>query len=612
MTRIQFDNLSERAGRAVALVFFSTALVVLGGVRTSAQISFDFEQTVFSKPGETVKDHALISVDGTYHIYYTTGNGQSLGYATSPDLRHWTYRDDIIQAGPASWDGRGVWAPSVAFYPYGPGYYLLYYTGVNGVFAQRTCLAMSHVLYKWHKAPELLFTPFHGDTLWIRWNEAEWSNYRDPGFYGEDGTFYLVQTATTKDFRGAIALARSRDYFRWEDAGPLYVHNNWHALESPLLMKRNGVYHLFFTEETVGGVSHMSSDSLRNGWSILNRSIIDAGHAAEILDLGADRYLLSRHTSYTSAAGPVSTIRIDTLEWNGNEPSVKMTDPLDGWTVLWGNAFDHQPIFGNNPRYRGEDTMQVGFEGDWWIGTYESFAGPLSDTEPGAFQGDAARGAIRSSTFTIAGASMRLLVGGGAYSDSCYVALCDAPSGAVLLGETGKNRNLMDERLWDLAPYRGRDVYLLIVDNCSSPFGHINVDGIEERPTPVGPPHDGGDAHRVPDKGTRRFNRESLGSPVRDGARRQPNAITSRPNPFNPETEIIGRGSPGAAMILTIYDAAGRELDSFPVRAGADGTATIRWNGRDRSGTLLPSGVYFAALEERGRSKAVAKLVLAR
>ena len=106
---------------------------------------------------------------------------------------------------------------------------------------------------------------------------------------------------------------------------------------------------------------------------------------------------------------------------------------------------------------------------------------------PGEIQGESARGAIRSEKFIVMGSSMRLLVGGGNYPDSCYVALCDAANGAILCRETGKNTDRMDERFWDLTPYRGRLAYLTIVDNCVSPFGHINVDGIEERTIDVLP-----------------------------------------------------------------------------------------------------------------------------
>lgn len=601
------DRFSGR-GEAAVVLLIVLAFLCVGAARGSATIRYDFEQPVFFKPGETVKDHSLILVDGVFHLYYTTGTGLTLGHATSIDLLHWTPQGDVIESGPSAWDSAAVWAPSVVYYPQGRGCWLMYYAGVNNSYAQRTCLALSTDLNQWSKASPLLFTPFHGDTLWTQWKENEWSNYRDPGFYRENGTCYLVQTAQTKDLKGAIGLARSIDYFHWADAGPLYLHDNWHALESPFLMKRNGRYHLFFTEETVGGVSHMSSSSLTSGWSILDRSIIDEGHAAEILNLGSDRYLISRHTSYSSAAGLVATIRIDTLRWDGDEPVVDMLPPLRGWIELWGIAFDHQPVFGDNPRYRGDDTTRVGYEGNSWIGTYESFAGPLTGTEPGAFQGDGPTGALRSPTFTVTGRSMRLLVGGGGYPDSCYVALCDAETGAVLFKETGRNRDLMDERWWDLSRLVGRAVYILIVDNSSSSFGHINVDGIEERAASV--PGSGGFTP-VPDKGLRRFSKQSPRSPEGPGPA-APNAIQSRPNPFNPSTEITGLGAPGATLVIAIYDVSGRELNEMSARAGNEGRASVLWNGRDKSGRTLPSGVYFAALKVGGRVTAVTKLILAR
>ena len=232
------------------------------------------------------------------------------------------------------------------------------------------------------------------------WYENKWSNYRDPGFFKENGTCYMVHTAHTWAWKGAIALATSTDYFTWHDAGPIYVADNWHAIESVFLMKRNGRYHLFFTEETTEGISHMSSDSLRSGWNIATRTIIDLGAASEVLDLGDDRYIISRHTKYTTAAEPVSSIRFDTLGWYGDQPHVQMTNLLGGWTILWGTAFDRQPVFGDNPRYRGDFVTTIGFEGNWWIGTYERFNGPISGPMPGGHPGESARGAIRSETFS--------------------------------------------------------------------------------------------------------------------------------------------------------------------------------------------------------------------
>jgi hypothetical protein len=602
--------MSPRAIHAGFLLCIAAAVVAAPAIARSA-VAFDFEGPVFYGPGETVKDHALMREGGTFHLYYITTDQRSFGYATSADLRHWTKHGDVLRAGPDACDAEAIWAPSIAYYPYGPGYFLMFYTGVNAAYAQRTCLAMSHIPEQWNKASDLLFTPFHGDTSWMAWDETAWSNYRDPGFFRENGTSYLVHCAHTRDWKGAIALARSDDFFTWRDAGPIYVHGDWHALESPFLMKRNGKYHLFFTEETVGGVSHMASDSLRSGWNIVQRTIIDGGHAAEVLDLGGDAYVISRHTSYASAAGSVSTIRFDTLGWNGDEPAVEFAPPLAGWTILRGDAFDHQPVFGNNPRFRGDDSTETGFEGNWWIGTSERFNGPLTGTSPGDSQGDGARGAIRSRDFTVTGLSMRLLVGGGDYPDSCYVALLDSRSGEILFRETGRNRDLMDERIWNLAPYRGRTVCLEIVDDCGSPFGHINVDGIEERMVPAGPTPDG---DRIPSKSKRDRIATADGlDRAATTARPQAEAmLTCSPNPFNPATELSILSAPNASIAVSIYDIAGRERSRLEARTDARGEALVRWTGEDRRGAPLPSGVYFAVLRDGARIAARLKLVIAR
>ena len=602
------------------LLLIAVAAVLAPG-NARSMVAYDFEGPVYYRPGEIVKDHSLILVDGTFHLYFivvkNTGE-KSFGHATSSDLTHWTRQPDVLFAGPEAWDASAIWAPTMVRYPPDPRFYIMYYTGVNAYWAQRMSFAVTSDFSSFLKAPSASYPPFHGDTSWMYWYENQWSNYRDPGFYEEDGTCYMVHTAHTLSWKGAIALATSTDYFTWHDAGPLCVFDSWHAIESVFLMKRNDRYHLFFTEETIEGISHMSSDSLRSGWNIATRTVIDLGAASELLDLGNDHHIFSRHTKYVTAAEPVSSIRFDTLGWYGDQPHVRMTNLLGGWTKLWGIAFDHQPVFGNNPRFRGDFTTTVGYEGNWWIGTYERFDGPISGPLPGAIQGEKARGAIRSQEFTVMGSSMRLLVGGGDYPDSCYVALCDATTGAILCRETGKNTDRMDERFWNLIPYRGKSVYLTIVDNCVSSFGHINVDGIEERLTDA-PSIDGGGGST----GKSRYDGSQLSSgriaepgDLPAGATGAPArvspSLSSSPNPFNPETEIRARSEPGEIVTVSIYDVAGRSLCDLEARTDASGEARIRWNGVDHRGTTLRSGVYLAVLRSGGRILASAKLVLAR
>jgi hypothetical protein len=493
----------------------------------------------------------------------------------------------------------------------GSGNYLMYYTGVNSYVAQQTGLALASDLYSWAKATPDIFTPFHGDTAWMHWAEDGWSNYRDPGLVKDDGYIYLAHTAHTNSGLGAIALARSSDYFTWEDAGPLYVHLNWHALESPFILKRGDNFHLFFTEETVGGVSHMMSDSLTSGWNIYNRTIIDAGHAAELFELSYEKNIISRHTNYSSPSGAtVSSIKFDTLTWYGSWPQVKLRNELaDTWTILWGTAFDRQPIFGDNPAYRGEEPGTVGFEGNWWIGTYERFHGPLSWTYPGDIQGDGPQGAIRSKTFRLTGNTIRILVGGGYYPNLCYVALCDANDGRILFKETGRNEEMMHEYFWDISSYHSRYVYFTIVDKCSITFGHINVDGIaelEESYIPDPPPD------RPPRKEIVLPREEVSSLLLARDAVRSGHTLSNHPNPFNPATEISFEADPGGRFSIVIYSVTGAEIRRLDAVAGADGRGRVTWNGRDNNGRPVCSGVYLCLLMSGDRPLTSHKLILGR
>jgi hypothetical protein len=584
------------------------ALAPCGGP-AEGQVSFDFEGPVFMEPGSIIKDHSLIHHNGLYHIFYIHGDQKTFGHATSPDLRHWTLLEPVLQAGPEPWDEKMIWAPCIVDAVTETGYLLMYYTGVNNQISQQTCLAVATSPDSWTKAPTELFAPFHGDTTWTEWSEDAWSNYRDPGFLDDGELSYLVHTACTKEGLGAISLSSSADLFNWSDEGPLYIHNSWHALESPLLLKRDGRYHLFFTEENVGGISYMSSDSMTSGWNIYTRAILDGGHAVELFPVTQDKYLFSRHTSYLAPSGDlISTIRIDTLDWAEGYPAVDMIDMLsESWTILWGDAFRWQPVFGDNPAYRGEEPGSIGFEGNWWIGTYESVAGPLSYTYPGATQGDEATGAIRSDAFTISGDTIRLLVGGGFFPSSCYIALCDEATDDILFKETGRNDDRMEERFWNVAYLKGREVYLLIVDDSTRPLGHINVDGIEERPPPPQP-----DPEDIPGKPTReRFKDFSALSSISNPSKHAP-SLSNHPNPFNPETDIVFTAVPGTPISAAIYAVTGQEIRSFHSTAGQDGRGIIRWDGRDGSGRLVASGVYLCVLRDGERIISSRKLILGR
>jgi hypothetical protein len=103
----------------------------------------------------------------------------------------------------------------------------------------------------------------------------------------------------------------------------------------------------------------------------------------------------------------------------------------------------------------------------------------------------------------------------------------------------------------------------------------------------------------------------------RSGARPQRFALEQNvPNPFNGETVIRfalpeGRAGQDRTVTLTIYNLAGQRVTTVVNGVYPAGVHTVRWDGRDRAGRALPSGVYVARLQA-GERVATRKLVVIR
>jgi hypothetical protein len=82
------------------------------------------------------------------------------------------------------------------------------------------------------------------------------------------------------------------------------------------------------------------------------------------------------------------------------------------------------------------------------------------------------------------------------------------------------------------------------------------------------------------------------------------------PNPFNPTTQIRYTLPKAAQITLTIYNALGQEIVKLVDNQNHEaGTYTAAWNGRDASGALLTSGVYFYQLKT-GNAVITQKMVM--
>jgi non-lysosomal glucosylceramidase len=149
------------------------------------------------------------------------------------------------------------------------------------------------------------------------------------------------------------------------------------------------------------------------------------------------------------------------------------------WTAN-GAAFGQAPATGTLP---GQQHVS-GFQG---AGLVNSFLG-----------GDAPRGTLRSPAFTIERPYIGFLIGGGRHEQSTCMNL--VVDGAAVRTATGENRERLAPRNWDVSDLAGRTAHLEIVDAESGGWGHINVDQIEFRDSPM--VIDPGPLDRWPDYGS--------------------------------------------------------------------------------------------------------------
>lgn len=477
----------------VLLILVSLATMGLTQ-RSEALVRLDFEMKYFQHPQRQVWDFSIIRPDSVYHLYYHSIHestphatfGDTIWHATSQDLKHWNVEGPILTVGPEAYDSGAMWAPDV-FRDEANDRWGIAYTGCDNTFVQRICMAYSADLYSWEKsATNPTVVP---DTNHYVWHpDLIWSNFRDPFLYRQDNQWHLLVTAKQNldGSTGVLYHGTSDDLDNWLDVGILFAHDGaepGRVLESSQYHVMGDYHHLFFGEFDTPGIT-LLSDRQPATWTMANRVLLDYGTAPEIDEFDPGIRIFSRLAPFQQPNGEDLSyvVRLDTLltEPDGSDPRVFKPHPLDAdWPVRTGVANLGNPIFGDNPLWRGEPS--VGMVGNGYYSSKEYNQGPLSGRGgPGTQLGDGVTGVLESHPFTVTGTHMQLLVGGGNFPATCHVALVATADGSVLYSETGQDNELMTLREWDLVPHRGLECIIRIVDQETVAFGHINVDEIVE------------------------------------------------------------------------------------------------------------------------------------
>ena len=82
------------------------------------------------------------------------------------------------------------------------------------------------------------------------------------------------------------------------------------------------------------------------------------------------------------------------------------------------------------------------------------------------------------------------------------------------------------------------------------------------------------------------------------------------PNPFNPSTTLSFDLPEAADIRLVVYDLLGREVVRLVEGRQEAGYRQVVWNGRDRWGRALPSGMYIVRMMTPGYSRSIKLLLL--
>lgn len=139
---------------------------------------------------------------------------------------------------------------------------------------------------------------------------------------------------------------------------------------------------------------------------------------------------------------------------------------LHPWKIVEGK-FGH--IIGSREEFF-RNGRPYNKQGKYYLTTLESAA----DAEKGM---DSQTGVIVSPLFVPEGGNMTFRVGGGS-GEATYVALCTADGKEVQYAR-GVNDQVMQEATWDLSAFAGKKMFIKVVDQSTSGWGHITVDDFQ-------------------------------------------------------------------------------------------------------------------------------------
>jgi putative membrane-bound dehydrogenase-like protein len=137
------------------------------------------------------------------------------------------------------------------------------------------------------------------------------------------------------------------------------------------------------------------------------------------------------------------------------------TGTLEGWNAE-GNAWEGQPIKGDTVNAR-KPSERSNHAGQYWIGGYEKV-------------GDKGTGTLTSAAFEVTHPWASFLVGGGTIEKKQRVEIVEEATGKIIRSASGTDRENMRREVVDLQAFKGKRIFIRLVDEGTGGWGHLNFD----------------------------------------------------------------------------------------------------------------------------------------
>jgi beta-xylosidase len=275
-------------------------------------------------------DPFILAYEGRFYAYATETRVTGFQVMESPDLVRWTHRGIALEV---PWSRVHYWAPEVVRYR--RRFYMTYSAENPGNKKHDIGIAVS----------DSPLGPFRHLTKLVEAEEGQRGVIDATIFFDRDVTPYLIYSEENP--RRIVMRALSADLQRVEAEKVELIRPDrpWErgVTEAPTLLRRNGIYHLFYSGGPYEGskagcryvVAHASARSLRGPYvktetpllQTVEGKVYGPGHQCLVTLPGGATWIVYHawddQNEPRYGSNPLGrTMRIDRLRWEGDVPKV--------------------------------------------------------------------------------------------------------------------------------------------------------------------------------------------------------------------------------------------------------------------------------------------------